>query len=77
MSSDVSKYCHREREFNGDFIVELAPWMGGFYKRLVGIRKRVLKKTLGNQYLTEKQLTTILVEAEAVVNSCTLVYVHR
>ena len=51
--------------------------MGGFYERLVGIRKRVLKKTLGNQYLTEKQLTTILVEAEAVVNSCTLVYVHR
>ena len=36
------------------------------YERLVGIRKRVLKKTLGNQYLTEKQLTTILVEAQAV-----------
>ena len=50
---------------------------GRFYERLVGIRKRVLKKTLGNQYLTEKQLTTILVEAEAVVNSCPLVYVHR
>ena len=47
------------------------------YERLVGIRKRVLKKTLGNQYLTEKQLTAILIEAEAVVNSCPLVYVHR
>ena len=40
------------------------------YERLLGIRKRVLKKTLGNQYLTEKQLTTILVEAEAMVNFC-------
>ena len=30
--------------------------------------------TLGNQCLTEKQLTTILVEAEAVVNSRPLVY---
>ena len=47
------------------------------YERLVGIRKRVLKKTLGNQYLTEKQLTAILIEAEAVMNSCPLVYVQR
>ena len=46
------------------------------YERLVRISKRVLKKILGNQYLTEKQLTTILVKAEAVVNSCPLVYVH-
>ena len=43
----------------------------------MGIRKRVLKKTLGNQYLTEKQLTTILVEGEAVMNSGPLMYVHR
>ena len=28
-------------------IVELAPWMGGVYERLVGITKRVLRKTLG------------------------------
>ena len=81
MSSDVSKYSMTQG-IQWRFIVELAPWMGGFYERLVGIRKRVLKKTLlkktlGNQYLTEKQLTTILVEAEAVVNSCPLVYVHR
>ena len=76
MSSDVSKYSMRQG-IQWRLIVKLAPWMGGFYERLVGIRKRVLKKTLGNQYLTEKQLTTILVEAEAVVNSCPLVYVHR
>ena len=27
-------------------IVELAPWMGGFYERLVRITKRALRKTL-------------------------------
>ena len=53
------------------------PWMGGFYERLVGITKKVLKKTLGNQCLTEKQLITTLAEAEAVVNSRPLVYVDE
>ena len=57
------------------FIVELAPWMGGFYERLVGLTKRALRKTIGNQCLTEKQLVTTLTETEAVVNSRPLVYV--
>ena len=48
MSSDVSKYSMRQG-IQWRFIVELAPWMGGFYERLVGIRKSVLKNTLGNQ----------------------------
>ena len=30
-----------------NFIVELAPWMGGFYERLVGLVKKALRKTLG------------------------------
>jgi len=56
-------------------IVELAPWMGGFYERLVGITKRVLRKTLGANSFILMQLCTILTEAEAVVNSRPLVYV--
>ena len=54
-------------------IVELAPWMGGFYERLVGITKRVLRKTLGADCLTLVQLYTVLTEAEAVVNSRPLI----
>ena len=50
---------------------------GGFYERLVGILKKVLKKTLGNQCLTEKRLMITLAEAEAVVNSRTSVYVDE
>ena len=76
MSSDVSDYSVRQG-IQWKFIVELAPWMGGFYERLVGITKRALRKTLGNQRLTEKQLSTVLAEVEAIVNSRPLVYVDE
>ena len=57
------------------FIVELAPWMGGFYKQLMGLTKRALRKTLGSKCLTERQLVMVLTETEAVVHSHPLVYV--
>lgn len=50
------------------FIVELAPWMGGFYERMVGLTTRALRKTIGNKRLTQRQLVTILTEVEAVIN---------
>ena len=58
-----------------NFIVELAPWMGGFYERLVGTVKGALKKSIGKICLTEKKLETFLTEAEAVINSRPLVCV--
>ena len=55
------------------------------YRRISTMDGRVLRETCGDKKECpqehtgepEKQLTTILVEAEAVVNSCPLVYVHR
>ena len=55
--------------------MELAPWMGGFYKRLIGLVKRSLRKTIGRRLLTTIQLQTLLKEIEAVLNSRPLVYV--
>ena len=75
-SSDVRDYSTKQG-IQWKFIVELAPWMGGFYERLVGITKRALRKTLGTQCLTERQLTTVLTEVEAVVNLRPLVYVDE
>ncbi|XP_077534685.1 uncharacterized protein LOC144146623 [Haemaphysalis longicornis] len=58
------------------FIVERAPWWGGFYERLVGLTKQALKKTLGTSYLTFEQLTTTLSEVEAMLNSRPLTHVY-
>jgi len=57
------------------YIVDRAPWCGGFYERLVGLVKRALRKTLGRKLLTMVQMLTVLKEVEAVVNSRPLVYV--
>eukprot|EP00105_Crassostrea_gigas_P041581 XP_019925729.1 PREDICTED: uncharacterized protein LOC109619637 [Crassostrea gigas] len=71
---DVQSYIANE-DIKWQFIVELAPWMGGFYERLIGIVKRCLRKTIGKLCLTNEQLRTLLAETEAVVNSRPLVYV--
>ncbi|GBM11933.1 hypothetical protein AVEN_209630-1 [Araneus ventricosus] len=57
------------------FIVERAPWWGGFYERLVKSVKDPLRKILGRALLTFEELSTILVEIEYVVNSRPLTYV--
>lgn len=71
---DTVSYAANEN-IQWNFTVELAPWMGGFYERLVGIVKRSLRKALGKVCLSNEQLLTILKEAEAVINSRPLVYV--
>ena len=57
------------------FIIEFAPWTGGFYERMVGLVKSVLKKSIGKLCLNMCQLITLLSEVQAVVNSRPLVYV--
>ena len=49
--SDVISYSVNEK-IRWNFIVELAPWMGGFYERLIGLVKRSLRKTIGKLCLT-------------------------
>lgn len=60
---------------NWRFIPERAPWMGGFYERLVRLVKQALRKTLGPLCLTFVQLQTLVTEIEAVINSRPLVHV--
>jgi hypothetical protein len=35
------------------FITERAPWMGGFYERLVGLTKRSLRKAIGKMLMIQ------------------------
>ena len=57
-----------DKGISWQFIIEMAPWMGGLYEHLVGLLKRLLWKVLG-------KLLTILTESEAVLNLRPLVFV--
>ncbi len=71
---DILSYVS-EKGIEWTFIPEVAPWMGGFYERLVGNVKWGLRKSLGRRILPLVQMQTLVAEVEAVVNSRPLVYV--
>ena len=56
------------------FILEKAPWWGGFYERMVQLVKRCLLKVIGQARLSH-ELFTVLVEVEATLNSHPISYV--
>ena len=58
------------------YVVEYAPWQGGFYERLVGMTKRALRKSLGRSKANSVQLTTLLTEIEAMLNCRPLVFLN-
>ena len=57
------------------FTTALAPWLGGFYKHLIGMVKQSLKRGMGCKVLYWDKLTTLLVEVEAIINRRPLMYV--
>jgi hypothetical protein len=59
------------------FIVQLAPWQGGHYERLVGIVKSVLKTATARRLLSWTDFITLLAETEAIVNSRPIAYVDN
>ena len=58
------------------YIVEKSPWWGGFNERVVRSVKRCLKKVLRKARLTYKELLTLLIRVEGVLNSRPLIYVY-
>ena len=83
----ASKIIHRvfdrpevTRHFNDlrvqwTFNLERAPWWGGIFERMVKSVKRCLKKSVGRASLTYDELSTLVTEIEAVLNSRPLTYV--
>ena len=58
------------------FILEKAPWWGGYYERMVKLVKQSLRKILGKAQLTYEELLTVITEIEGVLNSRPITYVY-
>ncbi|XP_073960749.1 uncharacterized protein [Choristoneura fumiferana] len=58
-----------------NFLPPAAPWWGGFYERIIGFLKQILRRVLGKASLTLVELQTVLCDCEAVINSRPLTYV--
>ena len=57
------------------FIPIRAPFMGGFWERLIGIVKNIIKKSIQKKLLTLDEFTTIVAYAECCVNDRPLNYI--
>jgi hypothetical protein len=73
-SEDIQNVLSRDG-IEWKFIPKRAPWYGGWWERLVGMTKQVLRKVLGRSYVSFITLQTILTEAEALMNDRPLTYV--
>ena len=74
-SDDSTKNVMAYQRIRWDFIVDLSPWMGGVYERMVQMAKRALQKSIGRKRLHLFEFTTLLAEVETVLNSRPLTYV--
>ena len=74
-SNEVLRYLVNQR-ISWNFIIERAPWWGGFWERLVRSVKTPLKKVLGRATLNFEQLRTLIVEIESVINARPITYVY-
>lgn len=46
-----------------------AAWWGGFWERLIGVLKRLLRRTLKKSCLNYEEMSTVLADCEAIINS--------
>jgi hypothetical protein len=74
-AKEVKRYMADEG-VEWEFIIEKAPWQGGFWERLVKSVKRCLKKVVGRAFLTFEELRTVLVEIEGTLNNRPLTFVY-
>lgn len=65
---EVAQYCY-QKEIEWKFIPPRSPHFGGLWESAVKSAKQLLTKVLHNHRLTYEELTTVLTEIEAILNS--------
>ncbi|MCP9261213.1 Integrase core domain containing protein [Dirofilaria immitis] len=51
-----------------------APWEGGIYERMIGVTKTAMRRAIGRKLLWERELITLIIEIEGVLNTRPLTY---
>ena len=82
--TEIRKLCRAEEvlryltdnQITWQFIVEKAPWWGGFWERLIRSVKRSLRKVIGRVNLTYDELQTLVVEIEGLINARPITYMY-
>lgn len=58
-----------EKKIEVRHITPISPWKGGFYERLVGVAKKLIRKASDRKLYYWSEFITVLVEVEAIMNS--------
>ena len=70
---EILNYCSK-KGVTWKFIVDLAPWWGGFWERMVQTVKRLLRKILGRAKLNFIAMQFVLKKVRTVINSRPITY---
>lgn len=74
--SKVTDYCDVNR-ISWKFNPPSSPWWGGWWERLVGLTKQLLRRVLRRSTLTYTEMETVLCDCESVLNSRPLSFISE